>query len=920
MATKENKDRIGNYQFIKTIGKGTFGKVKLSIHLPTKEYVAIKILEKSKIQEKEELERVEKEIKYLKMFDHPNIIQIYEVISTMKNFYIVMEYVSGGELFNYIVEREKINEKEASFFFAQLIYGLKELDSKKICHRDIKPENLLLTEKKIIKIIDFGLSNEYKDYLTTQCGSPCYAAPEMIKGMKYSGLMIDLWACGIILFAMLCGYLPFDDRDNNILFRKILQCKLEFPDEKETHLSDEAKDLIKRILNPNPLKRITIDEVLSHPFLISGINELKQEMKPIVFNQEKIIIDYMVNKLNFSNENQKIIKFVLANRHNKYTTTYKLLKKKIIEGRFDYHYNINENINNTYISPIKNLKIKINIQNKENINNNSNILDILNKKANNENIGPLRRGFREKEDVNNNKKNKTHSFDSSKKNDNIKELIIPKDRKRIDHNVIFTVKNNNNLLIKDSIKMNPLYQKLLANQKRINDFKRQIDTSVSIDKKPLKRKKRAEIKSTTPTPPKYLPNPFTIKQEIYKYNNINKGKIFYIPKYLIKGKNDISRDKIKSRKLENLKYINKIKKMNFNIENVRKGYGLSPIPQLENNIKCRLSADRASNKINRLRNKNHKKKDIKNKENIQSNNIKKINQNVHKQINSELNSESSLFSIDRTPNINYRKIAMKTVIKKNYLINDKNRQNIRTPILKRNKDLIYLNKEEHYKNLPSDIIRNNYNTIQSDKIGNYLIKDNNHNKINNNTLNTNIIYNNYIYHGNNNISNPINTENNIRNLSNNKKIKFKKLIINRNEKFIPLSSRVKPINKINDISNYPRKINTINETEANYSNKKKDLLLNPETYNKNYFLMTNTNVSLEQIKKNIKDFCKENNYSYQNFDDIQYTIIINNINSFNIEINNVSENKIIKIFHNAGSSKITKENINKFFTKLSNNI
>ena len=138
MSNKENQDRIGNYQFIKTIGEGTFGKVKLSIHLPTKEYVAIKILEKSKIQEKEELIRIEREIKYLKMLNHPNIIQIYEVIDNPKGFYIVMEYVSGGELFNYIVDHEKLAEEEASFFFTQLIYGINEIHKKKICHRDIK--------------------------------------------------------------------------------------------------------------------------------------------------------------------------------------------------------------------------------------------------------------------------------------------------------------------------------------------------------------------------------------------------------------------------------------------------------------------------------------------------------------------------------------------------------------------------------------------------------------------------------------------------------------------------------------------------------------------------------------------------------------------------------------------------------------
>jgi 5'-AMP-activated protein kinase catalytic alpha subunit len=317
-----NKERIGNYEFIKTIGEGTFGKVKLAIHLPTQEYVAIKILEKSRINDKEELERVEKEIKYLKILNHPNIIQIYEVISNEYNYYIVMEYVSGGELFTYIVNHEKLDEKEASFFFTQLIYGIKEIHRNKICHRDIKPENLLLTEKKIIKIIDFGLSNEYIDVLDSQCGSPCYAAPEMIRGMNYDGLMVDLWACGIILYAMLCGYLPFDDKDNIIVFRKILQCKLEFPSEDETILSNDAKDLIIRILTPNPLNRIKIEEILRHPFLKSGIQEYRN-MSPTIFNQEKIIIDYMVNKLKYNNKDN-------LNRINCNYETFCLISKIVI--------------------------------------------------------------------------------------------------------------------------------------------------------------------------------------------------------------------------------------------------------------------------------------------------------------------------------------------------------------------------------------------------------------------------------------------------------------------------------------------------------------------------------------------------------------------------------------------------------------
>ena len=157
-----------------------------------------------------------------------------------------MEYISGGELFNYIVKNKRLSEFEASNFFSQIINAVEEIHKNKICHRDLKPENILLSsDNKILKIIDFGLSNEYVDYLTTPCGSPCYAAPEMVRGKKYNGLYIDIWACGIILFAMVYGYLPFDDKDNEKLFHKILKCNLTFPPNEKIFISNECKDLIK---------------------------------------------------------------------------------------------------------------------------------------------------------------------------------------------------------------------------------------------------------------------------------------------------------------------------------------------------------------------------------------------------------------------------------------------------------------------------------------------------------------------------------------------------------------------------------------------------------------------------------------------------------------------------------------------------
>ena len=339
-----SQDSLENYTFIKTIGEGTFGKVKLAIHKLTQEKVAIKILEKKKINNEKDLERIKKEIKYLKMLNHPNIIKIYEIIESEDNFYISMEYVSGGELFNYIVKNKRLNEDETSFFYSQIIHIIKEIHKHKICHRDLKPENLLLTQNKTIKLIDFGLSNEYEDYLITPCGSPCYASPEVIKGKKYSGLGIDLWASGIILFSMLCGYLPFDDKNNDELFKKILKCKIEFP--KKNIISENAQDLIRKILEPEQSKRIKLEEILNHPFLSYGNKRYKEKIKIDINKQDKLIINYMENIMGISNKNDIIKDNINNNRHNHITTIFYLLKKKYNEGRFDYDkLNDNKNIN-----------------------------------------------------------------------------------------------------------------------------------------------------------------------------------------------------------------------------------------------------------------------------------------------------------------------------------------------------------------------------------------------------------------------------------------------------------------------------------------------------------------------------------------------------------------------------------------------
>ena len=274
---EEKEYKVGNYQIKRTLGKGTFGKVKLGIYIPSNEKVAIKILEKSKILEKDDEIRVKREFEMLTLFSHPNVILVAEIFESGGNFYSVMEYCEGGELFNYIVKNRRLSEDEAAFFYYQLINGLEYIHSLGIVHRDLKPENLLLTKDHILKIIDFGLSNYFskdqKDLLITPCGSPCYASPEMVAGKKYNGFKIDIWSTGIILFAMLCGYLPFEDKDNDALFEKILECKLVFP----KYIPKLGKSLIEKILVKNPNRRITIKEIKEHPFYLKGKELFEQE-------------------------------------------------------------------------------------------------------------------------------------------------------------------------------------------------------------------------------------------------------------------------------------------------------------------------------------------------------------------------------------------------------------------------------------------------------------------------------------------------------------------------------------------------------------------------------------------------------------------------------------------------------------------
>lgn len=254
---------IGNYRMGRTLGVGSFGKVKVAEHIYTGNKVAIKILNRRKIKNLRMDEKIRREIQNLKLFRHPHIIKLYEVIEAPTDIFMVMEYVPGGELFDYIVHNGKLSEDEGRRLFQQIISGVEYCHSHKVVHRDLKPENLLLdTIHMSVKIADFGLSNMMQDgdFLKTSCGSPNYAAPEVISGRLYAGPEVDVWSCGVILYALLCAKLPFDDEYIPSLFKKIREGIFTIPE----HISPYCADLIRQMLVVDPLKRITIAEIRKH--------------------------------------------------------------------------------------------------------------------------------------------------------------------------------------------------------------------------------------------------------------------------------------------------------------------------------------------------------------------------------------------------------------------------------------------------------------------------------------------------------------------------------------------------------------------------------------------------------------------------------------------------------------------------------
>ncbi|XP_077444472.1 serine/threonine-protein kinase MARK2-like isoform X5 [Stigmatopora argus] len=274
----DEQPHIGNYRLLKTIGKGNFAKVKLARHILTGKEVAVKIIDKTQLNSSS-LQKLFREVRIMKMLNHPNIVKLFEVIETEKTLYLVMEYASGGEVFDYLVAHGRMKEKEARAKFRQIVSAVQYCHQKCIVHRDLKAENLLLDADMNIKIADFGFSNEFTlgNKLDTFCGSPPYAAPELFQGKKYDGPEVDVWSLGVILYTLVSGSLPFDGQNLKELRERVLRGKYRIP----FYMSTDCENLLKKFLILNPSKRGSLEQqIMRDRWLNLGHEE--EELKPYI--------------------------------------------------------------------------------------------------------------------------------------------------------------------------------------------------------------------------------------------------------------------------------------------------------------------------------------------------------------------------------------------------------------------------------------------------------------------------------------------------------------------------------------------------------------------------------------------------------------------------------------------------------------
>ena len=678
---------INNYELKEDIGEGNFGKVKLGIFKKTGEKFAIKIINKDKIKQKMK-NILFKENEIITKFNHINVVYVFQIFEEENNIYIIMEYCNKGELFDYIVSHKRLEEEEASIFFYQLINGVDYIHKKGVAHRDLKPENLLLTEDKTLKIIDFGLSHEYEEnyLLKTKCGSPSYAAPEIIRGKLYDGFKVDIWCCGVILYAMLCGFLPFEGDNNRELFRSILECNPEFPE----FLSKNSKKLIQDMLKIEPDERLTIEQIKKSVLYLKGKEMCKIDYKSIEGELEK--------RNTFYGEGKKKFKNLFNNKNNENET--------------------NDNNDKKEDETISKMSDNSNKKNKK-----LNLIHLITD-TNNESINAFRQqimkknyNFKKKVDLINDKIQKILQTDANEKNQSGSN-----DLKKIN---LFNYKNNNldNIIGKQNIYEERFQNKntgyfLYLKKNNKNSLNSLENTTVN----PHNKTKKFFTQFITPTPinKKYI-SPFL---NDYNKNYLNKYKNTETTNF-DKYTNEFSlyKNYNNSNDLKTLTISNK-----NNIEN-------SLIHEnLFNNININKTAnDNQVNTINKNKSAEHKNKfeiysDYKEntneanqhkynsynkmlKNNLNYNPNKKINNNIP---NSVVNNINVIW--ENNPDIKDMNLKDKSPLKNNY--KNENYIQIQKLLNKYNKDIgrkdyIGLKTENKEIENPNNYINKNLNTLEN---------------------------------------------------------------------------------------------------------------------------------------------------------------------------------------------------------------
>jgi 5'-AMP-activated protein kinase catalytic alpha subunit len=277
----ENKSNVlmQSYELGRLLGQGTFAKVYHARGIRTNQSVAIKVIDKEKISKVGLIEQIKREISVMRLVRHPNIIQLYEVMATKTKIYFVMEYAKGGELFNKVA-KGKLKEDVARKYFQQLIDAIDFCHTRGVYHRDIKPENLLLDENEDLKVSDFGLSalaesKRQDGLLHTTCGTPAYVAPEVINRKGYDGAKADIWSCGVVLYVLLAGYLPFHDSNLMEMYRKIGKSDYKCPN----WFPPEVRRLLSKMLDPNPGTRASIAKIKESSWFRKVLNS--KHIKPV---------------------------------------------------------------------------------------------------------------------------------------------------------------------------------------------------------------------------------------------------------------------------------------------------------------------------------------------------------------------------------------------------------------------------------------------------------------------------------------------------------------------------------------------------------------------------------------------------------------------------------------------------------------